>query len=230
MTEPEFATAKKLWQEHEDTALYLLSQKLPNSIFSKYWRKSMVAKIWLAIHVEFTQKSMLMHSSLHSDFMALRYKKGADLRMEFDQVRMKYEQLLSTGITISDDDYRTLIINFVPLEISLFIAQISAGMRALSLMHMTTSPTPNSETDDTSLNPKLKLDPEMLIGMAVEEWECRQGHKKSNKQKEGQTSMDGAFATILSEKLGSRTGGHAWCGHGPRQPVGECWNCGGKGH
>ena len=203
MTKPEFTAAKKLWQEHEDTALYLLSQKLPDSIFSKYWQKSMVAEIWSAIRVKFTQKSMLMCPSLHSDFMALRYEKGADLHMEFNWVRMKYEQLLSTGITVSEDDYCTLIINFVPPEISSFIAQISAGMRTLSLMHMTTSPAPNSETDDTSLNPKLKLDPEMLMGMAVKEWECRQGHKKSNKQKEGQTSMDGAFATILSEKPGS---------------------------
>ena len=154
MTEPEFTAAKKLWQEHEDTALYLLSQKLPDSIFSKYWQKLMVAKIWWAICIKFTQKSMLMCSSLHSDFMALHYEKGADLRMEFDWVCMKYEQLLSTGITISDDDYCTLIINFVPPEISSFIAQISAGMCTLSLMHMTTSPAPNSETNDTSLDQK----------------------------------------------------------------------------
>jgi hypothetical protein len=130
---------------------------------------------------------MLMCSSRHSEFMALRYEKGVDLHMEFDQVCMKYEQLLSTEITISDDDYHTLIINFVPSEISSFIAQISAGMRPLSLMHMT-SPTPNSETDETSLNLKLKLDPEMLMGMAVEEWECRQGHRKSNCYKHGTDS------------------------------------------
>ena len=37
------------------------------------------------------EKSMLMCSSLHSEFMALRYEKGADLRMEFDRVRKKYE-------------------------------------------------------------------------------------------------------------------------------------------
>lgn len=69
--------------------------------------------------------------------------------MEFNWVHMKY---------------------FVPLEISSFIAQISAGMCTLSLMY-STSPAPNSETDKTSLDSQLKLDPEMLMGMAVEEWE-----------------------------------------------------------
>ena len=234
MTDTAFIDAQNTWQEKEDMALYLLSQKLPNSIFSKYWQKATVAKMWSAICTEFTQKSMVMHSNLCSEFMAMQYEKGADLRMEFDRIWMKHEELLNAGITVSDDDYHTLIINFVPGEISSFIAQISAGMRALSLIQQTSSstqPTPSPNDNPAATDSNLKLDLEMLMQMAIEEWEHRQGNKKSNKGKDGQTGTDGAFATVASEKPGSRTGGgRGGHGRGPRRPVGECWNCGGKGH
>ena len=234
MTNTAFVDAQNTWQEKEDTALYLLSQKLPNSIFSKYWWKATIAEMWSAICTEFTQKSMVMHSNLHSEFMAMRYKKGADLQMEFDCIRMKHKELLNAGITVSDDAYCMLIINFVPGEISSFIAQISAGMRALSLiqqMSSSTQPIPSPNDNPAATNSNLKLDLEMLMQMAIKEWEHHQGNKKSNKGKDRQTGTDGAFATVASEKPGSRTGGSCGRhGRGPRQPVGECWNCSGKGH
>ncbi|KIL60213.1 hypothetical protein M378DRAFT_39448, partial [Amanita muscaria Koide BX008] len=73
----------RAWQYHEDLAMYLLSQKLPDSIMSKYMRKETVADMWTAIENEFTEKSMLMQSQLHQEFMAMRYEKG-NLRLELD--------------------------------------------------------------------------------------------------------------------------------------------------
>ncbi|KIL55045.1 hypothetical protein M378DRAFT_18300 [Amanita muscaria Koide BX008] len=73
------------WEEREDLAMYLLTQKLPDSTFTKYMRKETVAEMWETISQEFTEKSMLMRSYLHSEFMAMRYEKGADLRAEFDR-------------------------------------------------------------------------------------------------------------------------------------------------
>jgi hypothetical protein len=102
------------WQEREDLALYLLSMKLPDAIFTKYRRKKTVTKIWSALVTKFTKKSMIMKSNLHSEFMAMRYVKGADLCTEFDHVRVKYETLINAEVPVSDDDYCTLIINFVP--------------------------------------------------------------------------------------------------------------------
>ncbi|KIL63848.1 hypothetical protein M378DRAFT_79176, partial [Amanita muscaria Koide BX008] len=57
-------TALATWQEKEDLALYLLSQKLPDTIFAKYMRKSTVAEMWAGIVAEFTHKSMMMRSHL----------------------------------------------------------------------------------------------------------------------------------------------------------------------
>jgi len=93
------------WQEKENLAFYLLSMKLPDSIFTKYRRKNTVEEIWSALVTEFTKKSMIMRSNLHSDFMAMRYEKGADLHSEFDRVRVKYEVLMNAGVSVMDDDY-----------------------------------------------------------------------------------------------------------------------------
>ncbi|KAF8236677.1 hypothetical protein L208DRAFT_1046896, partial [Tricholoma matsutake] len=70
------------WQEKEDTAMYLLSQKLANSTLTKYMRKSTVAEMWSAIILEFMQKSMLVCSNMHSKFMAMHCTPGANLHTE----------------------------------------------------------------------------------------------------------------------------------------------------
>ena len=57
------------WRKKEMLAKYLLTQKLPDSMFMKYFHKGSVANIWSVIVEEFTEKSMLMWSSLHSEFM-----------------------------------------------------------------------------------------------------------------------------------------------------------------
>ncbi|KAK2459806.1 hypothetical protein APHAL10511_008238 [Amanita phalloides] len=159
----------KDWTQSQDLALYLLSQKLPDSILTKYMCKQTVAEMWSAIIAEFMQKSMLMKSNLHSEFMAMHYTKGANLREEFDHIHMKYEQLLNASITISDDDYHMLIINFVPAKISSFITQISANLKVL----MSSQPVlaTISITSMTTLS-GVMLNTEMLMQMAVEEWEC----------------------------------------------------------
>lgn len=157
---PSSATDKAIedWTDKEDLARHLLTQKLPDSIFSKHMRKTTVAEIWSAIVTEFTNKSMLMKANLHSEFMAMRCSKGANLREEFDRVRMKYEQLRNVGVPVSDDDYRTLVINFVPPELSSFLAQISANQKMLVQQILSRLPIPTSATSGDATTPtSLKL-------------------------------------------------------------------------
>ncbi|KAF8237482.1 hypothetical protein L208DRAFT_1247106 [Tricholoma matsutake] len=73
------AKALTAWQEKEDTVMYLLSQKLADLTLTKYMRKDTVAAMWSAIVLEFTQKSMLIRSNMHSKFMAMHYTSGANL-------------------------------------------------------------------------------------------------------------------------------------------------------
>ncbi|KAK2467948.1 hypothetical protein APHAL10511_000243 [Amanita phalloides] len=167
--DPTTEQVKKLqtWQDKEDLAMYLLMQKLPDSIFAKYMQKATVAEMWSAIVIEFTRKSMLMHSSLHSEFMAMRYERGANLHSEFDRIRMKYELLVNAGIMVSEDDYRTLVINFLPSELSTFIAQLSAQMKMMNICQGVSSSDTSSTSDTKSSDP----DAEELMSFALEEWD-----------------------------------------------------------
>ncbi|KAF8224780.1 hypothetical protein L208DRAFT_1309226, partial [Tricholoma matsutake] len=102
------------WQEKEDTAMYLLLQKLADLTLTKYMWKDTVAEMWSAIILEFMQKSMLVCSNMHLKFMTMRYMPGTNLHTELDHVRVKYETLLNADVTVTDNDYRTLMINFLP--------------------------------------------------------------------------------------------------------------------
>jgi hypothetical protein len=218
--------AKELtaWQKKESLVKYLLMQKLPDSTFTKYFRKGSVANIWSAIVEEFTEKSMLMRSSLHSEFINMRYEEGADLHAQFDRIRMKYEELMNVGVSVSEQDYHSLVINFVPAKISAFLAHLSASMRALDKVHSRkykrmglTSPT---GTTDASVD---DLDAEDLMQLAIEEWD-RHGIRKSKGKGTTNNTSGMALAAVASEKPGAKSGG------GKRLPRGVCWTCGEKGH
>ena len=238
---PSSSTDKAIedWQDKEDLARHLLVQKLPDSLFSKHMRKTTVAEIWSAIVTEFTHKSMLMKANLHSEFMAMRCTKGANLREEFNRVRMKYEQLRNADIPVSDDDYRTLVINFVPGELSSFLAQISANQKMLVQQILSRLPVPTPPTSGDTTTPdfsEIGLDAESLMETACEEWERRDTYRRNHPKSAGSSSAqsqtaDVALATVSSEKPGSRSGGgRRKFYRGPRRPVGVCWNCGGSGH
>ena len=229
--------ARRTWQEKEDLALYLLSQKLPDSIFAKHMRKDSVATMWAAIIKEFTQKSMMMKSHLHTEFMAMRYDlKSTSLRTEFDRVRMKYEELLNAGVSVSDNDYRTMIINFVPQQLSSFLAQISANVKIIAVAQGAI----DDDDDDDQDSSSYLIDPEALIEIAIEEWERRASDKRArnaSKQSSGPDKADGtAMATVSSsERPGATAGGGNRSGRGGyrgrgRGHRGGCWNCGGRGH
>ncbi|KIL54677.1 hypothetical protein M378DRAFT_92109, partial [Amanita muscaria Koide BX008] len=125
MTEAEMtAHAKELekWTDQEAIARHILFHLMPNSLLVKINRKPFISDMWKWIVTEYTRKSMAMRSHLHAEFMAMRYVKGTDLRKEFDRVLMKYEELVNANVVISTNEYRTLIYNFVPPELSSWLS------------------------------------------------------------------------------------------------------------
>ena len=199
--------ARHTWQEKEDLALYLLTQKLPDSIFAKHMRKATVTTMWAVIVKEFTQKSMMMKSHLHTEFMAMRYdSKSTSLCTEFDCVWIKYEELLNAGVSVSANDYHTLIINFIPQQLSSFLAQVSANVKFIAIAQGATE-----DDDDEDQNAYL-IEPEALIEIAIEEWERRTSDKRAwNASKQSSTPDKGdGMAMVMvssSERLGATAGG-----------------------
>jgi len=206
--------------------MYLLSQKLADSTLTKYMRKDTVALMWTAIIQEFMQKSMLVCSNMHSKFMTMCYAPGANLHTELDHVCVEYETLLNADIEISDNDYCTLIINFLPSHLASFVAQISANMKAIAMIQHTNAAAA-STVPLPPIDPKLlEMSAEAMMLLALEEYDCK-AERKPMKPKE----VGVAVSTISSEKPGSKTGGgRVGKGKGPRKPIRVCWNCGGKGH
>ena len=122
----------KKWDDREKLARYFLLTKIPDSVMAKYSHKKLVAKMWRAIVKEFTNKSAMMQSNMYSEFMAMWYTggKNGDLRKELDAVRMKRKMLINVGVTVSEADYSTLAINFLPDDLATFVAGMSASFKA----------------------------------------------------------------------------------------------------
>jgi hypothetical protein len=209
------------WQEKEDTAMYLLSQKLADSTLTKYTQKDTVVEMWSAIILEFMQKSMLVCSNMHLKFMAMHYTSGANLHAELDRVHVEYETLLNADVAVTDNDYHTLVINFLPSHLASFVAQISANTKAITMVQHAAS-SASAMTPTAPLDPKLlEMSPESMMTLALEEYD-RQADKKTSKPKD--TGV--AASMMASEKPGSRTGGgKGGKGKGPQKPKGVCWNC-----
>ena len=132
---------------------------------------------------------------------------------------MKYEMLLNVGIEVTQNEYRSLVLNFVPEYLVAHLANISAAMKAQSIV----SPT---SPDMTKKSPS--LDAEILVQFTIDEWDRRAPVRKAKeKQKESQSGGT-ALATVSSEKPGTKTGGGDKRKHFGKR--GECWNCGDKGH
>ena len=132
---------------------------------------------------------------------------------------MKYETLLNVGVEVTQNEYRSLVLNFIPEYLAAHLANVSAAMKAQNIV---------SPTSPNTTNKSPSLDAEILMQFAIDEWDRRAPARKAKeKQKESQSGGT-ALATVSSEKPGAKTGG------GDKRKRfgkrGECWNCGDKGH
>ncbi|KAF9801896.1 hypothetical protein IEO21_10017 [Rhodonia placenta] len=105
---------KKVWKHFDgmsphstpaDLDAVKAAEQAANITFTKHHRKGTVATIWSAITQEFSQKSMLLHANLRTQFLNMRSTPGANLYMELDRLRMHYEELQSLDLEISDAEY-----------------------------------------------------------------------------------------------------------------------------
>ena len=133
--------ALKDWKKAENTAMYLLFLKVPEATLVKYEDLDTVALMWAAIKAEFQHKSLLARTTLRADFMALRAVSGADLHSEFDRVRAAYNELSNVGITITDGEYSSMLVSFLPPELASFVSQLSATAKLAQRLNPSTTAT-----------------------------------------------------------------------------------------
>ncbi|KZT18556.1 hypothetical protein NEOLEDRAFT_1079870, partial [Neolentinus lepideus HHB14362 ss-1] len=116
------------WDDNEATAMYLLSQKLPDSAFLKYRNRRTVADRWTAIRDEFTHKGLHMQADIRRRFMASKCPPKGNVREFLEGLLTKKEELASIGVDISDKDLRVTIVACLPEALSRFAAQTLASI------------------------------------------------------------------------------------------------------
>ena len=72
----------------------------------------------------------------------------------------------------------------------------------------------------------LVVDPEDMMQAVLEEWDRREAEKKSRQKATSSTTSGTALAAVSSEKPGAKSSS----GKKHHGKLGECWNCGEKGH
>jgi hypothetical protein len=80
------ADAMREWDEAEDLAMYLLTQKLEDTTLRKHIAKTTVVDLWNAIVAEFTLKSQMVQANMCQELMNMRARSGVDLHAEFDRL------------------------------------------------------------------------------------------------------------------------------------------------
>ncbi|XP_006461650.1 hypothetical protein AGABI2DRAFT_71868, partial [Agaricus bisporus var. bisporus H97] len=104
------------WDRNENIALSLLAQRIPDSTLVVVSTQTTVKLMWDKIVRDYTYKSAFSQANLRQDFMSSRCPSGGDVRLFLNELRAKKAELLAIGVHISDDEYRSAIIQSLPLE------------------------------------------------------------------------------------------------------------------
>jgi len=115
---------------------------------------------------------MLACSNMHSKFMAMHCTPGANLHADMDCIHIEYETLLNADVAVTDNDYHTLMINFLPPHLASFIAQISVNTKAIAMVQHTANMA-STTSPIAPLNLKLlEMLPKSMMTLALEEYNC----------------------------------------------------------
>lgn len=108
--------------------------------------------MWDKTAEDYTYKSAFSQANLCQDFMSLRCPTGGDVHLFLNDLRAKKAELLAVGVHITNDEYRSAIIQSLPCWLATYASsQLSAACSHTSL-HNT-------------------IDPDLLIVMICDEWD-----------------------------------------------------------
>jgi len=202
------ALAQKQWDKDELSAKSLLTQEIPDSTLMRIHTKKTVHERWEAIVTEYMEKGAYAQTDLRKEFLKSKCPSQSNVRTFLDDLRVKREELASVGVKISKDDYRSTVINSLPVSLANFA---SSQLAAAQLFSVTKT-----------------IAPDTLISLISEEYEHQKNQRNqdaSGKGKEPDEAMSVGNGSSSSYKgKGNRNSGGK-----ERLPRGACWNCGEPG-
>ena len=128
ITAEELAIAQRQWDKDELSAKSLLTQKIPDSTLMRVHAKRTVRERWEAIVVEYTEKGAYAQTDLRKQFLESKCPNRSNVRTFLDDLRVKREELASVGVKISEDDYRSTVINSLPYSLANFASSQLAAV------------------------------------------------------------------------------------------------------
>ncbi|HEV7736470.1 MAG TPA: hypothetical protein VGO47_03745, partial [Chlamydiales bacterium] len=246
-------TGYAAWLKKEKRGRNFLTQKLDDTQLTTHVVHKSVAEMWSAICNEFTTFSLIGVAEKEEKFKALRHRTGANLREEFKNVRVEWQNCLNAKCNLTIQDYRNVLLKFGPPALSQYISTVMGQTKAFILATALETETESGRTmEETQAQVTKKLEkhmlaPEAMMKLMLEEWERQEIEKEESNRSRFSRRRDPtigiAAAIISSERPGAHAGGMRGRGRGrargrgrffptrgPLRPVGVCWNCGSSGH
>ena len=159
-TQPADEDEATAWDKEERMAKYLLTQCLLDLTVIWIQRFKTISEQWEVTIKEYTEKGESMQVEMHHDFMEMKCGAGVDLWQILSNLRTCHEEIIACRVSIDNDDYQVVILCSIPCNISNFT---SSTLSAACL-----------------IDHKKKIDPNQLILLISEEYDCHCAHAPSN--------------------------------------------------
>ncbi|KAI9429466.1 hypothetical protein H4582DRAFT_2089143 [Lactarius indigo] len=120
------------WTQDETIAKYLLSQQLPDSTAIHLKSLTSAKECWNKVTTKFSVNSQYMETNMLTAFSKMHCPHGRDVRQFLGQMRMKHEELVAVGVTMTQKEHRSAIIKAIPDEMSKFASGLLTAVHVLS--------------------------------------------------------------------------------------------------
>jgi hypothetical protein len=223
----ELSKSQNQWDKDERSAKSLLTQKIPDSTLMRIHTKKSVTERWNSIVAEYTEKGAYAQTDLRQKFLELKCPSQGNVREFLDNLRVKKEELATVGVIIEDGDYRSTILSSLPTPLANFASMQLAAARMFS--------------SEKTISPDVLIS---LINEEADHQKVQKGRRHDGSGGKGkQDDKDEALFVGTNSTKGSGSSSRggtgrgrgrgqrgSWRGGKPGSSMGECWNCGEKGH
>ena len=114
------------WESNEISVMSLIVSSLLDSIFSLVKNKVTVHAQWGALKKKYETHLSMNHLDLHTKLINTHCLKGGNVHKVFNQLAVIQQQLESVRVTISNEEYASILCNSLPKLYESIIAGITA--------------------------------------------------------------------------------------------------------
>ena len=115
--------AAQQWDCEDETAGYLMSQRLPDSVILDIGDFTTTREQWDAISSIFTAKTEYAMTDLHQSFLDMKCPRGGDVREFLASLKTRQHKLRAIGVTITAPEFKRTMLRGIPDSLSTFAAQ-----------------------------------------------------------------------------------------------------------